>query len=69
MGGKTGFSTGEEKSLHLREVDLLVYRQALLPINKDYFALKSVIPNLQGCKNAAIQTRLDNREGLVGTTA
>lgn len=67
MGGKTGFSTGEEMSLHLREVDLLVYRQALLPINKGYFALISVIPNLQGCKNAAIHTGLDNREGLLGT--
>lgn len=65
-GGKTSFPTGE-MLLHRREIDLLVYRQGLMPINKDYFTFTTLIPNLQSCKIAAIQAGWDNPEGLLQT--
>ena len=61
------FPQGEELFLHLRELDLFVYRQTSLSIDKKYVALLSVISNLQSCKIAATQAGLDNPEGVLWT--
>lgn len=59
MGGRTGCSRGE-LSLHLREIDLLVYRQALFCIALSYLQSTEL-------QNSCHLSRLDNPEGVLWT--